>query len=178
MTDAGDFAPWYASVADGLTRRIVAAIGDPVLGREAAAEAFARAYERWDRVRLLESPEGWVYRTAQNICRNQWRRRRIEKRALEKLRSGAETTVVGPHDIEVLVAETDPSEVSEHVQQLPERMRTAIRLRYWEHLSETDVADRMGVSDGTASATLSQARRRLRSWLSGERPDHTRTARR
>lgn len=41
-----DFAPWYGSVADGVTRRVSAAVGDLLLGREAAAEAFARAYER------------------------------------------------------------------------------------------------------------------------------------
>lgn len=150
------FAGWYSSAADGVTRRVAAAVGDQLLAREAAAEAFARAYERWSRVAAMDSPEGWVYRVAVNLCRRSWRQRELESRALARL--GPLLTggrVDGP---DAMVHD----DVYRAVRALPQRMRTAVRLRYWEDLTEREVAERMSVAPGTVSALLSTARARLR----------------
>jgi RNA polymerase sigma factor (sigma-70 family) len=151
-----DFAPWYGSVADGVTRRVSAAVGDPLLGREAAAEAFARAYERWPRVSTMESPEGWVYRVAVNICRRSWQQRTLESRALARMLPAA----IG--DIGNVHGDHHHDDVYRACRRLPPRMRTAIRLRYWDDLTEYQVAERMGISPGTVSALLSTGRARLR----------------
>jgi RNA polymerase sigma-70 factor (ECF subfamily) len=161
------FEEWYESVAHPLTARIVAGVGDPVLGREAAAEALARAWERWDRVGALDSPEGWVYRTAINLCRSRWRRRRIEARALARM--PAVEVVTGPEAVgDVLVGGHEVDGLDGLVAALPPRMQTAVRLRYWDGLGEDEVAAAMGIAPGTASAMLSQARRRLGSALDGK----------
>lgn len=161
-----DFARWYADTAEGLTRRVSAAVGDPLLGREAVAEAFARAYERWPRVAAMDSPEGWVYRVAVNICRRSWRQRALEDRALARmvpdlvdagLLGGAIDGVDAHHSDDVYRA----------VRKLPRRMRTAIRLRYWDDLTEGQVAERLQVPVGTASSMLTTARARLRRALGG-----------
>lgn len=54
------------------------------------------------------------------------------------------------------------------VADLPDRQREAIALRYVSGLTETEVAATMGVTDGSASATLSKARRRLAEVLRDE----------
>jgi RNA polymerase sigma factor (sigma-70 family) len=153
-----DFAHWYGSVADGVTRRVSAAVGDQLLGREAAAEAFARAYERWPRVSSMESPEGWVYRVAVNICRRSWQHRMLESRALARMLPAAIGDIGDHHHDDVYRA----------CRRLPPRMRTAIRLRYWDDLTECQVADRMGISPGTVSALLSTGRARLRRALGSD----------
>lgn len=150
-TTSVDFGTWYGSVAPGVTRRVCAAVGDPLLGREASAEAFARAYERWPRVAAMESPEGWVYEVAVNICRRSWRRGALESRALARIVPAVVGGTAEHHD-----------DVYRAVRGLPRRMRTAVRLRYWDDLSEREIAERMGIAPGTASALLSTARTRLR----------------
>lgn len=152
-----DFADWYGAVADGVTRRVSAAVGDQLLGREAAAEAFARAYERWARVSIMESPEGWVYRVAVNICRRSWQQRVLESRALARTLPAAIGHIGDHHD-----------DVYRAFRRLPGRTRTAIRLRYWDDLTERQVAERMGVSPGTVSALLSTGRARLRRALGSD----------
>ena len=147
-----DFASWYAATAPGVTRSVSAAVGDPLLGREAAAEAYARAYERWGRVAAMESPEGWVHRVAVNLCRRSWRQRSLESRALARVLPAALGGEVGEHHDDVYRA----------VRALPDRMRTAVRLRYWDDRTERQVAERMGIAPGTVSALLSGARARLR----------------
>ena len=146
-----EFAAWYAATAPGVTRGVSAAVGDPLLGREATAEAYARAYERWGRVSGMESPEGWVHRVAVNLCRRGWRQRTLESRALARMLPDALGGLGEHHD-----------DVYRAVRALPDRMRTAVRLRYWDDLTEWQVAERMGVAPGTASALLSGARARLR----------------
>jgi RNA polymerase sigma factor (sigma-70 family) len=151
---ATDFAIWYAAAAPGLTHRVAAAVGDDLLAWEATAEAFARCYERWGRVARMASPEGWVYRVAINVCRRGWHQRRLECRALARL---APAVVGGDAGDGVL-----HDDVYRAVRALPARMRTAVRLRYWDDLPEREVAARMGVAVGTVSALLSTARTRLR----------------
>lgn len=155
-----DFASWYAATAPGVTRSVTAAVGDPLLGREATAEAYARAYERWGRVAAMESPEGWVHRVAVNLCRRSWRQRSLESRALARVLPAA---LGGEPALEELGEHHD--DVYRAVRALPDRMRTAVRLRYWDDLTERQVAERMGVAPGTVSALLSGARARLRGAL-------------
>ncbi len=153
------FEDWYREAAESLMASVAASIGDPLLAREATAEALARAYERWDKVGRMESPAGWVHTTAVNLCRRWWRRRAMERRAIEKagrhhlewIGDGAgETATDARLALEPLVAE------------LPPRMQAAVRYRYWMGLSEREVAERLSISEGAASALLSQARARLR----------------
>lgn len=158
-TTSLDFASWYARVAEGVTRRVSAAVGDPLLGREATAEAFARAYERWPRVAAMESPEGWVHKVAVNICRRSWRHGALESRAMARVVPALiDPALVGD-------AGEHHDDVYRAIRGLPQRMRTAVRLRYWDDLTERQVAEQMGVAPGTVSALLSTARGRLRQAL-------------
>lgn len=154
-----EFAGWYAATAAAVTRGVSAVVGDPLLGREATAEAYARAYERWSRVAAMESPEGWVHRVAVNLCRRSWRQRTLESRALARVLPGAVPGLGEHHD-----------DVYRAVRALPRRMRTAVRLRYWDDLTERQIAERMGIAPGTVSALLSGARTRLRGALLGTTP--------
>ncbi|WP_214407922.1 RNA polymerase sigma factor [Pseudonocardia lacus] len=155
-----DFARWYGATAEGLTQRVSAAVGDPLLGREAVAEAFARAYERWPRIAAMDSPEGWVYRVAVNVCRRSWRQRALEDRALARM--VPDLAGAGLLGGVVDTAHHHPDDLYRAVRKLPRRMRTVIRLRYWDDLTEVQIAERLQVPVGTASSLLTTARARLR----------------
>lgn len=156
-SEGRSFEAWYAGAAGSVQRRVAAVVGDAALAREAAAEAFARAYERWGRVQHLDAPDAWVVTVAINLCRRSWRRRALEKRSVERLG--------GLRPIDPVVVEPNESAddaLRAAVEELPPRMRHAVTLRYWDDLPEQEVAARMNVAPGTASALLSQARHRLR----------------
>jgi RNA polymerase sigma-70 factor (ECF subfamily) len=126
------------------------ATGDPYLGEEVAAEAFALALLHWPRVSRMDAPSGWVYTTALNQVRRSWRRRQLEQRYLDRQRV---ETVPPP--------EPPDTALWQAVHTLAPRARTAIALRYVADLSEQTVADAMNVSRGTVATTLSRARRQL-----------------
>jgi RNA polymerase sigma factor (sigma-70 family) len=44
---------------------------------EVAQEAFTRLWERWDRVRQMDDPTAYLYRTAMNVWRSRLRRTKV-----------------------------------------------------------------------------------------------------
>lgn len=157
MTDHfAEFEAWYLSEHPRLLAALTWVSGDPELALEATDEAFARALERWSRVRAMDSPGGWLYRVGLNLIRRHARRAADERRA------------VGAHwRPDHLPAPA--GEVWAVVQDLPPRQRVAVVLRYLLDLREREVAAVMGISPGTVASTLAAARTRLASWLT-ERP--------
>jgi RNA polymerase sigma-70 factor (ECF subfamily) len=144
-----DFASFYEAEREPMARTLLVIGGDAEAARDAVAEAFSRAYERWPRVAAMASPMGWVYQVALNELRRRMRRRAHEGRLLRR-------THVDP----VPPAEVDP-ELWAAVAALPLRQREAIVLRYVGDLTEREVATVLGISEGAASHALTAARRRL-----------------
>jgi RNA polymerase sigma-70 factor (ECF subfamily) len=144
-----DFEEHFRREYQQVLGSLILAIGDSDIAEDSAAEAFARAYEKWDRVRAMERPTGWIYTVAFNVARRRLRRRAVERRLLLKFHPRTE-----------LPPETG-LELWDLVRTLPPRERTAVVLRYAADLREADVAKAMGISPGAVAKTLNVARSRL-----------------
>ena len=68
------FEDFFADQYRSVVRALVLLTGDAAAAEDLAQEAFARVYERWERVRSMDSPSGYVYRTAMHAHRRQLRR--------------------------------------------------------------------------------------------------------
>lgn len=122
--------------------------GDIYLAQEAVDEAFVRAYDRWSKVRSLDSPAGWTYRVALNLVRRHSRRA---------------NRVFGPSNFqtEESVFPSTFHEIWQMVNGLSRRQREVVVLRYIGDLTEGQVAAVLGVTRGTVSQTLRAAHERL-----------------
>ncbi len=147
-----DFERWYRQEHHRVLTALAVAGGDVEIAREATDEAFVRAYERWSRVRVMDSPGGWLYRVALNELRRRARRQTLERELLRRNHHQRLDTAQPPI--------ADPN-LWDAVRGLPRRQRSAVALRYVLDLTERDVAATMGISRGAASATLTAARKRL-----------------
>lgn len=156
-----DFEQWYRREHPRVLTALALAGGDVEIAREATDEAFVRAYERWQKVRVMKSPGGWLYRVALNELRRRFRRQTIER---ELLRRQHQQVADAPLPI------ADPK-VWDAVRGLPRRQRSAIALRYVLDLTEREVAETMGTSRGAASASLTAARKHLQDALGEEVTD-------
>jgi len=74
LDEPAAFGEFVAAVEPKLRRALVAAYG-PDLGREAAADALAWAWQHWDRVRAMANPSGYLWRVGQTSVRRTTRRR-------------------------------------------------------------------------------------------------------
>ncbi len=149
VVDDDAFA-WYRNEHPRLLAAMAIVTRDLHVAEDVTADAFARALAAWNRVSNMESPAGWTYRVALNLARRRARRAAIEQRLLRRL---------APE--EAGIPSERATEIWDAVRALPPRARTAIALRYAAELSEAEVATAMNVAVGTASATLSAARRAL-----------------
>ena len=142
-----EFEAWYRLEHPRIVASLALTSRDRDLALEVAAEAFVRAFERWDRVRTMERRGGWLHRTALNLLKRRLRRRRQEGVLLS---STIVPVGVGPIETDI--------DLWRAVEALPHRTRTAIALRYVADLREPEIAKAMGVSRGTVATLLSRGR--------------------
>lgn len=149
-----EFAEFYAASKDRCLRAAVASGLPPAAAEEAVAEAFARAWASWPKVRGLSSPRAWVVRTAVNADISWWRRRRRE-------------VAVDVPDAEAFDA-TYPSDLVAAVRALPSRQREVVVLRYLLDLDTVATAAWLGIAPGTVTAHLHHALAALQAMLAAE----------
>lgn len=140
---------------------VYALSGTRAVAEDLAQEAFLRAHRDWAQVSKMDRPDGWVRRVALNLARSRLRRVRAETMA--KLRIGAEGGASAPHRDEL-----ESEAFWREVRRLPTRQAQAIALHYIEDLSVSEVAETLGVADGTVKALLHQGRERLGRQLSAK----------
>lgn len=134
--------------------------GDAHAAEDIVAEAFAKVWVQWDKGRV-DNVGAYLRRAVVNHIRSRGRRRKLELRELER-RGGDDR---GVQLLDDHAAEHD--EVWQALLRLPQRQRAAIVLRYYEDLSEADVAEALGVSVGTVKSQVFRGMQRLRELLGG-----------
>ena len=125
--------------------------GSRAAAEDAVQEAVARAWERSQRGdEPIRSLPAWVTRVAVNLMHSRWRRTRAEARGRERL-----GVPRAPADAD------DRLDVERALAALPRRQREATVLRYYLGLDVAEVAEALGVTEGTAKTTLFRARQAL-----------------
>ena len=140
----------YSSMANALTW----SLGGHDLGREAADEAFARAFERWETVGAMGNPAGWVYRVGLN-----WGRRRLWRGNRER----ELLTQIPTPDVHHLHYH-DP-DLASALADLSFKLRSVVVLRLLLDYSERETAEALNLSVGTVKSRLHRGLTQLREQL-------------
>ena len=112
------------------------------------------AYLAWDRIEDRGALDGYVRRAMVNTHISWWRRRRVQEFPTDELPDQAVADHAGDSDLQETLRRA--------IDRLPHRMRAAVVLRYYEDMTEAEVAERLGVSLGTVKSTVSRAVAKLR----------------
>jgi RNA polymerase sigma-70 factor (sigma-E family) len=130
-------------------------VGDVHQAEDLLQAALEKVYRRWRRIETMDHPEAYVRRVIVNLANDRWRRRR---RAVEVAIDEAETAS-RPDDTDLIDLR---QELIDGLQKLPIGMRTVLVLRYWEGLTDAQVAAELGRSVGTVKSQASRGLERLR----------------
>lgn len=161
--DAGesdDAAIAVAQMRDRLFRVAMAVCGDRDMAEEAVADAIARSWHRL-RTGRVDDPAAYLRRAVINSLTGRFRRLGLEREVRDR-RHGDDR---GRHDRIDGVA--DRALVLDALEQLPRRQRIVVTLRFYEGLSNPQIASAMGVPVGTVKSAMSRAMERLRPLLEG-----------
>jgi len=141
-----NFSDFYKQAWPGAVRLAALLTQDARVGEDLAQEAFARVFPKWSRV---ENPNAYLRVAVVNACRS-WQSRRVTERTKLPLVAAACSTELA---FDVL---------ADAIAALPYRQRAALVLRYYEGLSEAEIADALGCRPGTVKSSTSRALAALR----------------
>jgi RNA polymerase sigma-70 factor (sigma-E family) len=151
-----EFAEFFEAGWDPCLRAVAVSAGSQQWAEDQVAEAFAKAWVSWRKVRRHPAPRAWVVRTALNTGVSWWRRRRHEVALPSQENTGRESASVadqgGGLDAALLSA----------VRRLPPREREVVVLRVFLDLDTETTAKHLGIAAGTVRAHLSRAMSALR----------------
>lgn len=148
------FSAWMAARHALLKRRAQLLTGDGASADDLVQETLAKLYLAWNRVKDRDSLDAYARRIMLNEFNSGWRRpwRRRERT----------TDVVPDRAVHDRPDDGSRGEMWRFVQTLPPKQRAVIVLRYYEELSEVEIADALGISTGTVKSQASRALASLR----------------
>lgn len=152
-----DFDDFYVASHDRLLHVLYAMTGDLAEAQDVLQEAYARAWQRWDRVSSYEEPTAWVRTVAWRLAVSRRRKARNRLGAALRLHAGTQPAAEPSPDTAAIVAA---------LRGLPDAQRRALALHYLCDLSVEAVAEETGVSAGTVKSRLSRGRVALAALLS------------
>lgn len=135
-----------------LARALYLLTGSALEADELTQEAMVRVYERWDRVRQMDSPQGYLFRTALNLHRS--RVRWLASRARQIIQA-----TPSPDPAEVVQSRDS---LSRALASLPTGQRAAVVLVEWLGMEPQEAATALGIEPGSVRARLSRAKAALR----------------
>lgn len=179
--DTQAFAELVRRWEDPLRRLGVRILGDVHRAEDVAQEAFARVFTHRREFDPAARFSTWVWRIAVNLCRDELRRRErrresaIEGEAGEGVAAELEMVEDRPGPAEVAEALERAEAVRRALLKLPEPYRVVVALRHYEGLRFPEVAEVLGVPEGTVKSRMAEAldrlERLLRPWAESVSPE-------
>ncbi|MFC5822313.1 SigE family RNA polymerase sigma factor [Nonomuraea insulae] len=152
-----EFREYVMTRGPALLRAAHQLTGHPLDAEDLLQNALAKTYLAWDRIEDRGALDGYVRRAMVNINISQWRRRKLEEYPSDELPEVVEHEPGGSSEVHEALEQA--------LRELPERMRAAIVLRYYEDMTEPEIAKTLGISVGTVKSTVSRAMAKLRAAL-------------
>jgi RNA polymerase sigma-70 factor (sigma-E family) len=155
---AGDrvaFGEYVRSRSHALLRAAQAMTGNLADAEDLLQATLVKAYQSWERIDDQAALDTYVRRVMVNTHISGWRRQRVDEYPTDEIPDSpmAEdaTRDSDLHDV-----------VQRAIDRLPRQMRAAVMLRFYDDMTEPEVAAALGVSVGTVKSTVARAVAKLR----------------
>jgi len=149
-----DFREFVSSKGRALLKSAYLLTGNLADAEDLVQSALAKTYQAWDRIQDRNALDGYVRRAMVNTHISWWRRRRVDEYPTDEIPDQPAADTLGTSELH--------DTLQRAINRLPRRMRAAVVLRYFEDMTEAEVADILGVSQGTVKSTVSRAVAKLR----------------
>ncbi len=154
-----DFDHFVATHVDDLLRTAYLIVWDEAEAEDLVQECLLKVARRWPRIRRMEQPGAYARRVLVNLAVD-GARGRARRRSELAPGEAASSIAVDP-----LAALDTRAELLQALGQLPARQRAVLVLRYFNDLTEAQVAELLGCSPGTVKSSASRGLARLREAL-------------
>ena len=152
--DDHSFREYVRARRQALLRTAYLLTGNLADAEDLVQSALAKTYLAWHRIEDRGAVDSYVRRAMVNTQISWWRRRRLEEFPTDEIPDQATVDYPVSSDVQ--------ESLRQAIDRLPQRMRAAVMLRYYEDMTEAEVAEVLGVSVGTVKSTVSRAVAKLR----------------
>jgi RNA polymerase sigma-70 factor (sigma-E family) len=152
-----DFEDFAARELPGLLRYAVMLTGDRELAQDLVQDVMVKAHRHWHRVSAADRPDRYV-RTMLTRELLSWRRRWSVRSVVLAAEGQLEGEPTRDHSGSVV----DRDDVWRRLARLPRQQRAVLVLRYYERLTDAEIAAMLGCSAGTVRGYASRALATLR----------------
>lgn len=154
-----DFDQFVAAQVDDLLRTAYLIVWDAGEAEDLVQECLLKVARRWSRICRMEQPRAYARRILVNLALD-GARGRAQRRV--ELGPGV---AADPIAIDPLPALEARAELLQALGELNTRQRAVLVLRYFNDLTESQIADVLGCSPGTVKSSASRGLARLREAL-------------
>jgi RNA polymerase sigma-70 factor (sigma-E family) len=152
--DDDAFRDYVLARGTALLRIAIMLTGNRADAEDLVQAALANTYLAWGKINDRAALDAYVRRAMVNTHISWWRRRKLEEFPTDELPDQAVADHARDSDLAELVRRA--------LDRLPRRMRATVMLRYFEDMTEPEIAALLGVSLGTVKSTVSRAVAKLR----------------
>lgn len=157
----------YVAHWDQLVRLSVLLVRDLGQAEEVVQDAFVELHKRWARLDDPDRAPAYLRQTVVNRSRSALRHRGVVQRHLARQHRIDDAA---PAD-EPVLADSRRRAVLDALQRLPRRQREVLALRYYLDLSESEIAETLGISRGAVKSHASRGSAALRPLLAPHQKD-------
>jgi RNA polymerase sigma-70 factor (sigma-E family) len=162
-----DFDRFVAETAEPLLRSAYLITWDIAEAEDLVQECLFKVARRWPRVEKMERPVAYARTVLIHLALDEGKRRSQRRSELAIEATGFLETHHDDAAVRILGRVETNTDLLGVLRELPPRQRAALVLRYFDDLSEAEVAEVMGCSVGTVKSTTSRALGRLRREVEG-----------
>jgi RNA polymerase sigma-70 factor (sigma-E family) len=156
-----EYESFVAESADALLRTAYLIVWDLAEAEDLVQECLIIVARRWPRVRKMDHPLAYGRRVLINLALDGAARRSRRRQELEHANGHELDGRRDERAVQELGLVDTRSELVQALGTLPPRQRAVLVLRYFEDLSEAQVAAALGCSVGTVKSTASRGLNRL-----------------
>ena len=157
-----EFRGFVAARGPALLRTAYLLTGDQQLAEDLVQTALEKAVRHWGSIRASAAAEAYVRQTMYREQISVWRRRRVTEMLGASIPEPRRAPVTDPDTDLAGDAVEDRIVMRAALMQLGRRQRTVLVLRYFEDLTEQQVAGVLGISVGTVKSQAHKALAHLR----------------
>ena len=137
-------------------------LADKQKAEDVCQDVFVKLYTRGEAI-APGCEKAWLLRVTVNCCRDLWRSAWLKRVVL-----GAPTLEIIPAQEDTIEQREEKAELMRAIHKLPVQFRETILLHYYQGLGIAEIAQMLGLQEGTISSRLSRARKKLESLLKEE----------
>jgi len=140
-------------------------VHDPVVAEELVQELFTRIWEKREFKGIKEDFTGYMYRIAQNLVHDFFRKMKSDAILLQKFRAWVEEKAEYKNAEDLLQQQQSFAIINNAIEHLPVQQKKAYKLVKQEGYSYKKAAENMGISPFTVKEYLALANKSIRNYI-------------